>query len=66
MTRPAAQAFMDAQLLLDAGLEQPGSIRLAQALRAKGWPVDREAVSLEQLAVKSAGLISGDGEKHDE
>ena len=46
---PVAQAFMDRQTLLKAGLEQPFSIRLAQTLRERGWPVSLDAVRLKAV-----------------
>lgn len=49
VTQPIHQVFTDREMLLEAGLEQPTSVRLAQALRYHGWPVSRTAVTLPDI-----------------
>lgn len=48
--------FSQPDALLSVGLESPVSVRLAQALREKGWPIPAEALTIAQivLAVEAA------------
>jgi energy-coupling factor transport system ATP-binding protein len=60
---PVAQAFTDREMLLDAGLEQPSSVRFAQALRYRGWPISQQAVTLK--AVSDEIRRAMEGENHE-
>lgn len=41
--------FSDSKLLLDAGLSQPIGVMFANVLRKQGWPINIQAVSLDQV-----------------
>lgn len=63
VTLPVDQAFMDCEMLSGAGLEQPASLRLAQALRYKGWPISQTAVTLK--AVTDEVTLAVEGRNHE-
>jgi energy-coupling factor transport system ATP-binding protein len=48
-TAPVHDIFLDRPLMNQAGLEQPFSVQLADALRAKKWPVRRNALTLTDV-----------------
>ncbi len=59
-TGNTADLFNDAQLINEASLGQPSIVKLAGALRARGWPIPQRVVRAEQLfdalhAVNGAG-----------
>ena len=58
VTLPIYEAFKNRETLLGAGLEQPATIRLAQALRNQGWPIPKSAVTLKDLAYEVAYLVN--------
>lgn len=59
VTQPVCQVFTDREMLLQAGLEQPSTIRLAQALRYHGWPVSRKAVTLPTIQAEVQRIQEG-------
>ncbi len=59
LTLPVAQAFADRHMLLAAGLEQPAAVRLAQAMREKGWPISAAAVTHEAVSNEITRLFGG-------
>jgi hypothetical protein len=63
VTLPVYEAFTDREMLLNAGLEQPSSVRFAQALRFRGWPISQEAVTLK--AVSDEIRRAMEGESHE-
>lgn len=58
---PVEEAFLDEDVILGAGLEQPFSIRLAQTLRKKGWPISKSAVKLESVEREVSRALQGGG-----
>ncbi len=48
-TGNTADLFNDAALIQEASLGQPSVVRLAGAMRARGWPVPQRVVRAEQL-----------------
>lgn len=48
-TGNTADLFNDADLINEASLGQPSIVKLAGALRAKGWPIPQRVVRAEQL-----------------
>lgn len=59
VTQPVHQVFTDREMLLGAGLEQPASVRLAQALRYRGWPVAHTAVTLPTIQAEIRRIEEG-------
>ncbi len=59
VTQPVYEAFTDRQMLLGAGLEQPTSVRLAQGLRYRGWPISPTSVTLRAIADEVTNLVDG-------
>lgn len=56
---PVYEAFTDREMLLGAGLEQPSAVRFAQALRYRGWPISRSAVTLKAVADEIRRAMDG-------
>ena len=48
-TGNTADLFNDTQLIDEASLGQPSIVKLAVAMRAKGWPIPQRVVRAEQL-----------------
>lgn len=48
-TAPVHEIFLDRPLMDQAGLEQPFSVQLSDALRAKKWPVRKTALTLTEV-----------------
>jgi hypothetical protein len=48
-TGNTADLFNDARLIDEASLGQPSIVKLAGALREKGWPIPQRVVRAEQL-----------------
>ncbi|MHC1771074.1 MAG: ABC transporter ATP-binding protein [Flexilinea sp.] len=63
VTQPVHQAFLDCKMLSGAGLEQPASLRLAQALRNRSWPISQTAVTLK--AVTDEITRAAEGRNHE-
>jgi energy-coupling factor transporter ATPase len=59
-TGDTAELFNDQELIKSASLGQPSVVRLACALRAKGWPIAQKIVKTSQLI---ASIKSLDGKK---
>jgi energy-coupling factor transport system ATP-binding protein len=57
-TGTAAEIFSEGQALHDWGLEAPIAVQVADRLRARGWPVPREAITTEGLVAAMAGLTA--------
>jgi energy-coupling factor transporter ATP-binding protein EcfA2 len=58
-TAPVHEVFLDRPLMNQAGLEQPFSVQLADALRAKKWPVRRNALTLTDV-LSETGKYKGE------
>jgi energy-coupling factor transport system ATP-binding protein len=58
---PPRQVFQRGPELSALGLDLPDAVRIADALRARGWPIRPEAMTLEEVAeeVKRHGYESG-------
>lgn len=59
-TGNTADLFNDEQLIEEASLGQPSVVRLASAMRARGWPIPQRVVKAEQLF---NALQAGNGEQ---
>ena len=59
VTQPVYEAFTDREMLLEAGLEQPTSVRLAQGLRYRGWPISPAAVTLQAISDEVKRAVNG-------
>lgn len=57
-TGTAAEIFCEGQALHDWGLEAPIAVQVADRLRARGWPVPRQAITTEELVAAMAGLTA--------
>lgn len=57
-TGSAAEIFSEGQALHDWGLEAPIAVQVADRLRARGWPVPREAITTEELVAAMTGLTT--------
>jgi len=55
---PVSQMFSDREKLESVGLDQPISIRFAQCLRDKGWPIAFSAVTLGEIFTEVNDLLS--------
>ncbi len=55
--------FADEIRLEQAGLQQPDSVKFANALRQKGWPLSRAAVTFDQILSELERLKSGAGDE---
>jgi energy-coupling factor transport system ATP-binding protein len=47
---PPRQVFRRSQELLSLGLDLPDAVRIADALRSRGWPISSDAMTLEEVA----------------
>ncbi len=63
-TGNTADLFNDADLIQKASLGQPSIVRLASAMRAKGWPIPFRMVTAEQLFTSLRELNNG-GSSHE-
>ncbi len=61
-TAPVHEIFLDKHLMEQAGLEQPFSVQLAEALREKSWPINKTALSLTDVLAEVRKLSDGDGD----
>jgi energy-coupling factor transport system ATP-binding protein len=50
MDGPPHQVFRNGAQLTALGLDLPDAVRIADALRARGWPVRPDAMTLEEIA----------------
>jgi len=55
---PVSQVFSDREKLESVGLDQPISVRFAQCLRDKGWPISSDAVTLGEIFTEVNDLLS--------
>ena len=55
---PVSQVFSDREKLESVGLDQPISVRFAQCLRDKGWPISSDAVTLGEIFTEVNDLPS--------
>ncbi len=58
-TGNTADLFNDAQLIDEASLGQPSIVKLAVAMRAKGWPIPQRVVRAEQLFAALRAMNGG-------
>ena len=55
---PVSQVFSNREKLESVGLDQPISVRFAQCLRDKGWPISSDAVTLGEIFTEVNDLLS--------
>jgi len=58
-TGNTADLFNDAQLINEASLGQPSIVKLAGAMRTKGWPIPQRVVRAEQLFAALRAMNGG-------